>query len=84
MSGVYYVRCNENSGKICFTKDPKEEYIIETAGDIMEPTTLNHAVAKYSPMESHLLLFPSWVAHYVENSLTDHERISIAFNIGFQ
>lgn len=83
ISGVYYVKCNENSGKICFTKDPKEEYIIDTIGEVLEPATLNHAVAKYSPKEQHLLLFPSWVPHYVENNEDDEERISIAFNIGF-
>lgn len=83
ISGVYYVKCNNNSGKICFTRDPKEEYIIETTGEIVEGNKFNYSVAKYSPKEGHLLLFPSWLPHYVENNEDDEERISIAFNVGF-
>ena len=83
ISGVYYVKCNENSGKICFPRNFQEEYIIETFGDMTEGTTLNHTVAKYSPQEAKLILFPGWIPHYVENSIDDSERISLAFNIGF-
>jgi hypothetical protein len=33
------------------------------------------------PSPGKLVLFPSWLVHYVENNLDDTDRISIAFNI---
>ena len=33
------------------------------------------------PAPGKLVIFPSWLVHYVENNLDNTDRISIAFNI---
>lgn len=83
LSGVYYVKGNENSGKICFPRSPEEDYIIQTTGQVKKTNKFTYSEARYIPEEKKLLLFPSWVSHYVETNENDDERISIAFNIGF-
>tara|TARA_B110000977_G_C11082438_1_gene493348 strand:+ start:454 stop:1056 length:603 start_codon:yes stop_codon:yes gene_type:complete len=83
MSGVYYVKGNENSGKICFPRPSLEDYIIQTTGRVTETNQFTYSEAGYAPEEGKLLLFPSYVPHYVETNQTNDERISIAFNIGF-
>jgi len=34
------------------------------------------------PQNLLLLLFPSWLEHYVEQNMSDESRISLSFNIG--
>lgn len=76
MSGCYYVDCNESSGKIVFERpDTQNEYI--------DPSTnSNYTFGSYSfqPQPGHFLIFPSHLKHYVEQNLSDKERISLAFN----
>lgn len=83
ISGVYYVKCNERSGGLCFPRDSREVYILETTGKFSEQNKFNCCQAKYSPEPGKLLLFPSYLPHYVENNQDDEERISIAFNMAF-
>lgn len=84
ISGVYYLKCNENSGKICFPRNNVEDYIIQSGGEILESNQFNYGFAGYKPKESLLLLFPSYVPHYVEPNEDNSVRMSIAFNIGFK
>lgn len=82
LSGVYYVKCTNQSGKLCFPRNPNEEYILNSIGEVVEPNTFNYGEAKYSPVEKKLILFPAWIPHYVENNVDGKERISISFNLG--
>ena len=82
LSGVYYVKCADQSGKLCFPRNANEEYILNSTGEVVESNTFNYGEAKYSPMEKKLILFPAWVPHYVENNADGKERISISFNLG--
>ena len=45
-----------------------------------EITEWNTQGTKISVKEGDLLLFPSWIPHYVDKNNTDKERISLAFN----
>ena len=40
-------------------------------------------VAKFKPEEGLMIIFPSWLLHYVEPNLSSEERIAISFNISF-
>tara|TARA_Y100000361_G_C11156350_1_gene344379 strand:- start:932 stop:1591 length:660 start_codon:yes stop_codon:yes gene_type:complete len=40
-------------------------------------------VAKFKPEEGLMVIFPSWLLHYVEPNLCDEDRIAISFNISF-
>lgn len=86
VSGVVYIRVPENSGKINFINPARiaiagyvDEFAIE--GEI--PRGPNSELWHFEPVAGDLLLFPSWLEHYVENNqnANNEPRISIAFNI---
>ena len=85
VSGVYYVQVDENSGSLRF-RDPR-------AGKRMNPWPVAEDKksdqrhwdrVNYKPTAGRLIMFPSWLEHDVEASLSDHERISISFNMNLQ
>ena len=79
MSGAYYLQVPENSGRIAF-RDPR-------------PAATNHywsvnhitggEYAWYQPIESDLYLFPPFLDHTVEPSLSDQPRVMISFDLRF-
>lgn len=77
LSGIFYVKCPENSGGIRFydTRINVSKYYLnyyeEDRGNYM----------KINPHENLMLFFPPWIMHLVEPNQSDEERISIAFNI---
>jgi uncharacterized protein (TIGR02466 family) len=79
-SGIYYVKVPENSGVIEFTNPMSElPYVI---GDwmIKEYNFFNSKIWKVTPEEGKLMIWPSWLLHYVKPNLSNDSRISIAFN----
>ena len=78
LSGVYYVEAQQTSG-IIFS-DPRPQ-----AGVIQPDVTKQHldnaSVIKYDSATNRMILFPSWLQHYVPVNETKSNRISIAFNI---
>lgn len=81
LSGTYYVDCDINSGKLVF-KHPSmgHQYTIKD-GAVGEFTEYNAAHWSVLPEIGKLIVFPSWLEHYVEPNVSEQERISIAFNI---
>lgn len=78
LSGVYYVKSNpKNAGRIMFM-NPNAYHCNEDVIENFTPVTS----AKYFqwPEEHKLLIFPSYMAHYVEPNQDDEDRISISFN----
>jgi uncharacterized protein (TIGR02466 family) len=86
ISGVYYVDADpKSSGDIVFinpvathTYHWNKEWFKEDKDEI------SSATAYYKPTTTQLILFPSWICHYVEPSNCDAPRISIAFNAGIK
>jgi uncharacterized protein (TIGR02466 family) len=35
----------------------------------------------YAPQPGRLVIFPSWIQHYVQPNLSDQDRISISFDV---
>ena len=77
LSAIYYVQVPENSGKLVF-RDPRPGAVGNgllsknfDSGDYMSPDLY----------EGLLLIFPSYLDHFVEPSLSDEERISVSFDI---
>ena len=78
-SGVYYVQCPENCGRIKFHNMPDQHH-----KPIYDDNELQHphqwSSVFYEPIEGRLILFPSNRGHEVEQNLSDTDRISISFN----
>jgi len=74
ISGVYYVKTNNKDGNF---------YFMNTNSSLEN----SHFFHKYinaleiAPEEGKLVLFPSSMLHGVNGNTTDHERVSLSFNI---
>jgi len=80
LSGVFYVKIPNNSGKLSFINDfPIENFINPL--NIIEYNQYTSSAWSFEPEENMLYLFPSWLKHYVNPNLSKQERISISFNL---
>jgi len=78
-SGVYYVQCPENCGRIKFHNVPDQHNKpIYNNNNAQYPHQWDSVF--YEPIEGRLILFPSNRGHEVEQNLSDTDRISISFN----
>lgn len=79
-SGVYYVKVPKDSGNIEFT-NPIQDHPHEIQDWMLADYNAFTATSwNVEPEEGKLLIFPSWLLHYVYPSHSDESRISIAFN----
>jgi len=77
LSGTYYVKVPKDSGRIVF-RDPRPGAI----GNIFTNNRFDKGEFKnLNIMEGLLMIWPSYLDHFVEPSQTDEERISISFDI---
>ena len=77
MSGVYYIKAPENSGRISFTYKRmhiRESSYFQFIGDYFNDVS-------FEPMEGMMLLFPSWLDHKVDGQYANGSRLSLAFNL---
>ena len=82
LSGVYYVRANEQSGSLRF-RDPwaAKRMCPWPVGPDGKRDQRHWDRVNYKPLPGRLIMFPSWLEHDVEPNLSDEERISISFNM---
>ena len=78
LSGVFYVMAEQTSG-IIFTDPRPQAGVIQP--DITKQFVDNANVIKYDSATNRMILFPSWLQHYVPMNETKSNRISIAFNV---
>lgn len=76
-SGVFYVQVPENSGDIVFLDS--RSGIVDVNDYLYNDGPSNYY--SITPEAGQMLLFPSWLMHYVTPNESDQERISIAFNL---
>ena len=77
VSGVYYVKVPEKSGRIRFY-DPRNPMV---HASLDWSYYHNYEYHYFDPKEGQMIFFPSWLEHDVEPNETNEERISIAFNV---
>ncbi len=77
LSGTYYVKVPEDSGRIVF-RDPRPGAM---GNNFLVSNFDKGEFKKLSIMEGLLAIWPSYLDHLVEPSNTDEERISISFDI---
>jgi uncharacterized protein (TIGR02466 family) len=76
ISGVYWVRANENAGGLCFRNpNPFVEY-----AQWMD-SQYGYQEYEFQPIKGKLLLFPSYLKHAVMPSSSNVVRTTIAFNV---
>jgi uncharacterized protein (TIGR02466 family) len=84
LSGVLYVKCDDNSGNIVFSMPATHPtYCTSTLcyhDDLTESNFLNSNEWWIQPKIGNIILFPSHVYHRIERSFSDNDRYSIAFN----
>ena len=81
LSGVYYVQVTEGARSIEFSDPRPQTRIISPPCNAESVRTRN--VVSHKVREGMMILFPAWLSHSVPMNESDHERISISFNIMF-
>jgi uncharacterized protein (TIGR02466 family) len=76
LSGSFYLEVPAGSGALCF-RDPRSGVI---HGAVKGSFPNAHSDVNLKPSTGLLVLFPSWLEHYVEPHESDEPRICIAFN----
>jgi uncharacterized protein (TIGR02466 family) len=80
ISGTYYVKTPEDCGRIVF-RDPRPSAI----GNAFFNHTFDKSEFRVTNLEEGLLmLWPSFLDHFVEPSNTDEQRITISFDLDFK
>jgi uncharacterized protein (TIGR02466 family) len=77
LSAVYYVKGSE-SGDIVFYSNPMSQWINSVTD---KKNSLVTEGIEYKAITNRLIVFPSWITHEVKATLSEEDRISIAFNI---
>lgn len=70
LSGVFYLKAPKNSGRLILCNPA-----VRSDGKLLRSPNFS-----VEPSDLALILFPSWLEHYVEPNQSDEERISISFN----
>ena len=79
-SGVFYVKCPPNCGRAIFIHPAREIKYTFSNDQVESFNEFNSSAHAVDPQENKMIMFPSWVDHYVEPNQSDEDRISIAFN----
>lgn len=80
LSGVLYIKSN-NSGPIVFMHPVMAQQYVIGSKIVKNYNKFTSADISVIPAPGKLVIFPSWLVHYVENNLDNSDRISMAFNI---
>ena len=80
LSGVYYVDTNKDDVANIQFYDPRPQSSI-ISPDVTEYTRDNAHIWMIHSIINRMIIFPSWLQHYVPTNISKTNRISIAFNI---
>ena len=78
-SGVYFVKAEENSGKlVCSDPRPGAQMIMPIRKKELPQHLWNQCYL--APIAGRVIMFPSWLWHSVETNESNDLRISVSFN----
>lgn len=80
LSAVYYVQSEEDMGEIVFLNPSPTISHHLSFFNFKKKTPINSETWSLQPQTGQLIVFPSWMEHYVMPNLSDKDRISIAIN----
>ncbi|HEX6136081.1 MAG TPA: TIGR02466 family protein [Casimicrobiaceae bacterium] len=81
LSAVYYVRAEPGAGAINF-HDPRAQADV-IRPPVLELTSANTDQVVVRVASGTLLMFPSYLEHSVDANPSEHERVSVSFNLMF-
>ena len=81
MSGVYYLRAGPGADAIVFHDPRPQTNIIMPRYDTPNAYNSRRGTVTIAPRT--LILFPAWLSHSVPPNGSDHERVSLSFNLMF-
>ena len=81
LSGAYYLRTHPGADSINFHDPRRQTGIIRPP--VTELTAENTDQVVVKVRNGTLLMFPSYLEHSVDANASDHERISLSFNVMF-
>lgn len=79
-SGVFYLKAPEGSGKLGIS-NPGINRMWSGCNLASQKNQFTGENIRIEPIEGNIILFPSYIPHFVETNDHDDERISISFNI---
>ena len=79
ISGVFYLQADGDSPAINFM-DPRPQASVIQA-HAKKYTKENSSMWFYPAVVNRMILFPSWLQHYVPRNISNLDRYSIAFNV---
>lgn len=79
-SGIWYVQCGEGSGNLIFKG--RDDFVSVSQLDQYFNNEFTNDY-ELQPKPNDLILFPSYLKHWVKPNMTETPRISVAFDIGF-
>lgn len=80
LSGVYYVETENNDSPGIVFNDPRPQAQVITP-KLKQILPVTSGACEYSANKDKLIIFPSWLKHYVPVNKTKKIRISISFNV---
>ena len=79
VSGVFYLQSNDDSPAITFIDPRPQTSVLQP---LQKEYTKDNSTMYYYPAKvNRMVLFPSWLQHYVPKNNSNNNRISIAFNV---
>ena len=80
ISGTYYVSANKTSARISFL-DPKAGFRMHEPGGHTGQTIFSNLEFSVQPQTGMIVMFPSYLEHWVEMQQNEIPRIGITFNL---
>ena len=80
LSGIYYPKAEDDAPLIHFISPISAHPYVIDPKTISENNEFTSSRWRVKPSTGDLILFPCWLQHYVEPTLHNEDRISIAFN----
>ena len=83
LSGVIWIKCPKDSGKIEFINPTAHQSYteIEAYIDKFKETNFVYQSYWFNPTEGRMMIFPSHLEHEVTQNKSNEDRISISFNV---
>ena len=83
-SAVYYVQASEGSGHLDFMTPITAHRYTLPDGVVSERNHFNSDMWSIKPITGKLIIFPSWLYHFVRPNTDGNDRITMAFNSQFE